>query len=85
MINSGLTLIDALRILKNQAPPAMAQVIDKTLIEIESGKSFSQALEATEDVFSSVYIALVRVGESAGLLDNIFEEVGREYGVRERV
>ena len=75
MINSGLTLIDALRILKNQAPPAMAQVIDKTLIEIESGKSFSQALEATEDVFSSVYIALVRVGESAGLLDNILKKL----------
>jgi len=71
MINSGLTLIDALRILKNQAPPSMAQVIDKTLTEIESGKSLSQALEATKDVFSSVYIALVRVGESAGLLDNI--------------
>ena len=75
MINSGLTLIDALRILKNQAPPSMAQVIDKTLIEIESGKSFSQALEATEDVFSSVYIALVRVGESAGLLDNILKKL----------
>jgi len=75
MINSGLTLIDALRILKNQAPPSMAQVIDKTLTEIESGKSLSQALEATKDVFSSVYIALVRVGESAGLLDNILKKL----------
>ena len=75
MIDSGLTLIDALRILKNQAPPAMAQVIDKILVEIEGGKSLSQALEAMGDIFSSVYIALVRVGESAGLLDNILKKL----------
>lgn len=75
MINSGLTLIDALRILKNQAPPAMKQVLEKILTEIESGKSLSQALEALEGIFSSVYIALVRVGESAGLLDDILKKL----------
>jgi len=75
MIDSGLTLIDALRILKNQASPSMAQVIDKVLIEIEGGKSLSQALETTGDIFSSVYISLVRVGESAGLLDNILKKL----------
>ena len=75
MINSGLTLIDALRILKNQSPPGMGQVIDKILTEVEGGKSLSQALEATEGVFSSVYVALVRVGESAGLLDDILKKL----------
>lgn len=75
MINSGLTLIDALRILKNQSPPGMVQVIDKILTEVEAGKSLSQSLEATDGVFSSVYIALVRVGESAGLLDDILKKL----------
>ena len=75
MINSGLTLIDALRILKNQSPQTLIPVLDKILTEVESGKSLSQALEATGDVFSSVYIALVRVGESAGLLDDILKKL----------
>lgn len=75
MINSGLTLIDALRILKNQSSSVMAQVLDKILTEVESGKSLSQALEVTGNIFSSVYVALVRVGESAGLLDDILKKL----------
>ena len=75
MINSGLTLIDALRILKNQSPQTLIPVLDKILTEVESGKSLSQALEATGDIFSSVYVALVRVGESAGLLDDILKKL----------
>lgn len=75
MINSGLTLIDALRILKNQSSTTMGPVIEKILTDVEAGKSLSQALEATEGIFSSVYIALVKVGESAGLLDDILKKL----------
>jgi len=75
MINSGLTLIDALRILKNQSSTTMTPVLEKILTDVEAGKSLSQALEGTGGIFSSVYIALVKVGESAGLLDNILKKL----------
>jgi type IV pilus assembly protein PilC len=71
MIEAGLSLVDALGILKDQSGPGLEVVLGKVLTEIEGGKSFAQALEEAEGVFSPVYISLVRVGESAGLLDDV--------------
>lgn len=71
MIEAGLSLVDALGILKDQSGPGLEIVLNKVLVEVEGGKSFALALEECEGVFSSVYIALVKVGESAGLLDEV--------------
>jgi len=71
MIEAGLSLVDALSILKDQSGPGLESVLNKVLVEVEGGKSFAQALEESDGGFSSVYIALVRVGESAGLLDKV--------------
>ncbi len=71
MIASGLPLIEALRILKEQSKPRLAVIIDKVLTEVEGGSSLGSALEKTEGTFSNVYIALVKAGESAGVLDEI--------------
>lgn len=71
MISAGLPLVDALRILKEQSKPKMAAIIDKVLTEVEGGTSLGSALEKTEGTFSNVYIALVKAGESAGVLDEI--------------
>lgn len=71
MVAAGLPLTDALTILEAQASPAMAKVVGEILREVEGGGSLSKALEKHPDVFDQVYIALVRSGESAGILDNI--------------
>lgn len=75
MIASGLPLVEALRILKDQSRPQMAKVVDQVLNEIEGGSSLGSAMEKTEGVFSSVYIALVKAGESAGVLDQIMRKM----------
>lgn len=75
MIASGLPLVDALRILREQSKAKMAEVIDKVLSEVEGGSSLGVALEKSGDVFSPVYIALVKAGESAGVLDNILKKL----------
>lgn len=75
MIASGLPLVEALRILKDQSKPKMASVIDKVLTEVEGGSSLGAAMEKTEGTFSSVYIALVKAGESAGVLDEIMRKM----------
>ncbi|OGD71172.1 hypothetical protein A3A84_02340 [Candidatus Collierbacteria bacterium RIFCSPLOWO2_01_FULL_50_23] len=75
MIASGLPLVDALRILKDQSKPKMAVIIDKVLTEVEGGSSLGSALEKTEGTFSNVYIALVKAGESAGVLDEIMRKM----------
>ena len=75
MIASGLPLVDALRLLKDQSPVPFKQVVEKVLTEVEGGSSLADAMLASGDVFSSVYIALVRAGETAGVLDNVLKKL----------
>lgn len=71
MIGAGLPLTDALSILQVQATPILQSKISQILRNIEGGSTFANALEAHPDAFSKVYIALIRAGESAGVLDTI--------------
>ena len=71
MIAAGLPLTDALRILKGQSSPAMAEVINKIVADVEGGSSLGDSLSKHKKVFSEVYVALVRAGESAGVLDTM--------------
>jgi type II secretory pathway component PulF len=72
MISSGLTLMQALQVMKNQAlKPAMNDVISGIIADVENGSTLSSALEKYPKVFSRIYVALIRTGESAGLLDKL--------------
>ncbi|MBI2621559.1 MAG: type II secretion system F family protein [Candidatus Levybacteria bacterium] len=73
MLSSGLTLIRALEILKEQTTNKILQeTIGGILLDLQEGKSFSESIAKYPDIFSPVYISLVRAGESSGLLDKIF-------------
>lgn len=70
MLVSGLTLVKSLDILKNQTTnDAMAMVIDGVITDIQGGSSFSKAINKYPDVFSRVYISIIRASETSGLLD----------------
>ncbi len=71
MIGAGLPLTDALSILQVQASPVLQTKISQILRNIEGGSTFAAALTAHPDAFSKVYVALIRAGESAGVLDTI--------------
>jgi type IV pilus assembly protein PilC len=72
MIASGLTLIQALNILKNQLQSAaMVEVVQDVITEVEDGKSFSGAISKYPTTFSPIYIALIKTAESSGLLDKV--------------
>lgn len=72
MLSSGLTLMQALQILKNQVQnPAMAEVIRGVIASVEEGKSFSLAISKYPNVFSPIYVSLIRASETAGLLDKV--------------
>ena len=71
MIGSGLPLAEALRILSNQSKALMKGVVDKILAEVEGGASLADAIEGSSGGFSAVYVAMVRAGESAGVLDSV--------------
>jgi len=75
MIASGLPLVEALRLLRDQSNPPFKQVVEKILTEVEGGSSLADAMAISGDAFSSVYIALVRAGETAGVLDNVLRKL----------
>jgi len=71
MIGAGLPLTDALAILQIQVSPNLQVKVADILRSIEGGSTFADALTKHQDTFSRVYIALVRAGEAAGVLDTI--------------
>ncbi|MFC1727235.1 type II secretion system F family protein [Patescibacteria group bacterium] len=75
MVTSGLTITEALSILESQARPSMTKVIASVLTEVEGGASLADAMGKNPGAFNKVYVALVKAGESAGILDNVLERL----------
>lgn len=70
MLNSGLTLVRSLGILKDQmGKQKMGEVIGGIISDIEEGLSFSSALLRYPHVFSPIYTSLIKASEMSGLLD----------------
>jgi type IV pilus assembly protein PilC len=80
MISSGLALIRALSILQEQTEnKKLAETIDEIRTQVEAGTSLSQALAEHDKVFPKLYVAMVRAGESAGMLDEVLLRVAAMY------
>jgi len=76
MIRSGLTLAQALRVAREQAQKAaLARAIDQTLENIQSGQSFSRAMQAQPRVFPPFTAKLVESAEASGELDVVLDRV----------
>ena len=72
MINSGLSLIRALNILSEQTEnKKLCEVITEVRVDVEKGASLSAALGRHPKVFNRLYIAMVRAGETGGVLDGV--------------
>lgn len=71
MISAGITITESLSISRSQATGTFATVIDQITSDVEGGSSLSASLEKHPNVFTPVYISLVRAGEKGGLLDMV--------------
>ena len=70
MLTAGLTLIKSLEILKEQLEKeAMIEIVDGMITDIEEGSTFSAAIAKYPQVFSSIYVSLIKASETSGLLD----------------
>ncbi len=76
LINAGFPLVTAI---STMIPQCKSQVFKKTLSQIkdsiEEGKSFAEALALYPETFSSIYINMVRAGESSGTLEIVLERL----------
>lgn len=71
MITAGLTLDAALAVLRDQTPLGLNVVIDDILKNIEGGSTLADAMAKHPNVFNRIYVALIRTGETAGVLDTV--------------
>lgn len=72
MVKAGLPLVSSLTSLRDQVQsPYFKKVLMEVVKELEGGAPFSDALSHHPDVFDSLYVNMVRSGESSGKLDEI--------------
>ncbi len=70
LIESGVTILTALGLLREQSPRAVFRKLIAGLVEeLQGGSSFSQALSKYPEVFSYTYCQVVKASEQAGNLE----------------
>jgi type IV pilus assembly protein PilC len=76
MINAGVPLVRSLSTLQAQTESkALKQHLLEISKDIEGGASFADSLEKHSEVFSPIYINMVRAGEAGGILDEILKKL----------
>ena len=76
MISSGMTLLRAFYVLEQQIEnKLLLETISAVREDIEAGVSFSDALAKHPKIFSPLYVAMARAGESGGVLEESLERV----------
>lgn len=69
-IDRGLSIIE-----QNTATPALKSLVGHLLTAVRRGDVLSQAMAEKHDVFTPLYINLVKLGESTGNLSMVFERL----------
>ncbi len=75
MITAGLPLANGLSILVRQSKPEMSKMVAMLLQDVEGGNTFATSLEKHRKLFSTIYIQLVRAGETGGVLDEVLNRL----------
>ena len=76
-LGAGVPVLESLQDLRDSADnPRLREVCAAMLESIEGGKTLSEAMREFPDVFSEVFINLIRAGEQTGKLDSILDRLG---------
>ena len=79
LLRAGARLDTALELLATDIDIGrLRPIIGKVRASVLGGESFADAMSQHPSVFPSMYIAMVRVGEASGTLDNILEVLANE-------
>ncbi len=90
LISTGAPLIQSLNNVAEQTQnKKFKQVIYSVVNSLEAGMSFSEALSKYPQIFPKLYISLIRVGETGGLLDKVLTRLAdistKEISLRSRL
>ncbi len=80
MINSGISIIDALDILRDQIDhPKLQKTVIAVTEDIETGSDLSESLAKHPDVFPELFIQMVKAGETGGIIGDVLDKIANHY------
>ncbi len=83
LLRSGTPLLPSLNSIRDQASNKKFQsILDNVIDSVHSGTSLSESLAKYPDVFSELFVSMVRVGETGGILDKVLDRLA-ELGTQE--
>ncbi|HWJ43981.1 MAG TPA: type II secretion system F family protein, partial [Gaiellaceae bacterium] len=90
MVSSGMTILRALYVLEAQTESRrLVETIVKVRKDVEAGLPLSDALERHPKVFSPLYVAMTRAGETGGMLEEslirVADQLEKEDALRRQV
>jgi len=90
LIESGLPLVDALAILREQTgSTVLKDILFRSTQSIHEGSSLSQAFARFPTVFPNSYIELIRLAEASGNMDKVLRalsvDVQKQYDTRQKI
>jgi type IV pilus assembly protein PilC len=76
MVDSGLAILAALHVLEEQTEVVkLKTALTSVRQDVEAGASLSDAMACHPKIFSDVYVAMVRAGETGGFLEDSLQRV----------
>lgn len=77
-LKAGLPVMQTVQIIaKQQQKPAVRSLLEDIAAQVRAGCSLSEAMEQHPQVFSQLYISMVQVGETGGILEETMEQLVR--------
>lgn len=90
LVKAGVPIIRSLKNLaESTRNPALAGALGEVVLSLESGRDFAYGLSRHPHIFPGLYVALVRVGESSGRLEEsllqLYGHLQREKKTKQQV
>lgn len=76
MVSAGVPLLRALTTMRDQVEnPTLREIISDMIKDVQGGISLADAMAKHPDVFSDIYVNMIRAGEAAGIVDDILKRL----------
>ena len=85
-VRAGLPLLNSLELIrKQQRRPGMRRLFNDLVESVNGGKSLSEALGEHPEIFTPLYVSMIRVGETGGILEQTSTQLAMILAREEKV